>query len=58
MGHIPNIDAISGALFILRITYEYTQIQCDEGARNGIDIWYTRITTPALGKVIFVHRKL
>ena len=39
MGHIPNIDAISGALFKLRIQYEYTQTQCDEGARDGTDIW-------------------
>ena len=37
--HIPNIDAISGALFTLRIQYEYTQTQCDDGARDGIDIW-------------------
>ena len=30
--HIPNIDAISGALFTLRIQYpyEYTQTQCGE----------------------------
>ena len=27
--HIPNIDAISGALFTLRIQYEYTQTQYD-----------------------------
>ena len=26
--HIPNIDAISGALFTLRIHYEHTQTQC------------------------------
>ena len=36
MGHIPNIDAISGALFTLRIHYEYIQAQCDEGARDGL----------------------
>ena len=41
--HIPNIDAISGALFILRIQYEYTQTQCDEGAKDGIDILYMGI---------------
>ena len=40
MGHIPNIDGISGDLFTLRIQYEYTQTQCDEGAKDGIDIWY------------------
>ena len=38
--HIPNNDAISGALLILRIQFEYTQTQCYEGARDGIDIWY------------------
>ena len=32
--HITNIDAISGALFTLRIQYEYTPTQCDEGARD------------------------
>ena len=42
--HIPNIDAISGALFTLRIQYEYTQTQCEEGARHDIDIWYMGIT--------------
>ena len=36
--HIANIDAISGVLFTLRIQYEYTQTQYDEGARDGIDI--------------------
>ena len=29
-----------GALLTLRIQYEYTQTQCDEDARDGIDIWY------------------
>ena len=38
--HIPNIDAISGALFTLTTQYEYSQTQCDEGARDGIDIWH------------------
>ena len=37
--YLPNIDAISGALFTLRIQFEYTQTQCDEGARDGINIW-------------------
>ena len=36
--HIPNIHAISGVLFTLRIQFEYTQTQCDEGARDSIDI--------------------
>ena len=29
-----------GPLFALRIQYENTETQCDEGARDGIDIWY------------------
>ena len=41
--HMSNIDAISGALFTLRIQYEYTQSQCDKGARDGIDIQYMGI---------------
>ena len=49
MGHIPNIDAFSGALFTLRIQYEYAQTQCDEGARDGIDIWYMKITSKLSG---------
>ena len=32
------------SFFILRTQYEYTQAQCDEGARDGIDIWYMGIT--------------
>ena len=40
---IPNIDAIYGALFTLRVQYEYTQIECGDGARDGIDIWYMGI---------------
>ena len=41
--HIPNIDAISGALYTLRSQYKYTQTHCDEGVRDGIDIWYMGI---------------
>ena len=41
--HIPNIDAISGSLFTLRIQYKRPQTQCDEGARDGIDVWYMGI---------------
>ena len=37
------IAAISGALFPLRIQYEFTQTQRNEGARDGIDIWYMGI---------------
>ena len=41
--HLPNIDAISGALFTLRIQYGFTLTQCDEGAKDGIDIWFMGI---------------
>ena len=37
---VPNISDLSGALFTLRIQYEHTQTQSDDGARDGIDIWY------------------
>ena len=40
---ILNIDAICGVPFTLRIQYEYTQTQWDEGARDGIDIWHMGI---------------
>ena len=40
---IPNIDALNSDTQALRIQYEYTQSQCDEGARDGIDIWYMGI---------------
>ena len=43
MGHIQNIDAISGALFTLRIQYEYTQTQCNEGAKDVNNILYMKI---------------
>ena len=39
--HILNIDALSGALFTLRT--QYNQTQYDEGARDGLDIWYLGI---------------
>ena len=42
---IPNIDAISGALFTLRIQYEYTQKQCVGVAIEGMDIWYMSLIT-------------
>ena len=35
---------ITCALSTLRIQYEYAQTQCDEGARDGVDIWYMGIT--------------
>ena len=37
---IYQIAMPSLALFTLRIQYESTQTQCDEGTRDGIDIWY------------------
>ena len=40
---IPNIVDLSDVLFKLRIQFEYTQTQCDEGAIDGIDIWYMGI---------------
>ena len=43
MGHIPNIDAISGALITLSLIILILNSQCEEGARDGIDIWYTGI---------------
>ena len=40
---IPNIDdAISGALITLSMLI--LNSQCEEGARDGIDIWYKGIT--------------
>ena len=36
--HIPNIDAISGALFTVRIQYEKLNVM-----RDGIDTWYMGI---------------
>ena len=33
-------DDIYGALFTLRIQYEYTQKQCVGVAIEGMDIWY------------------
>ena len=37
--HIPNIDAISGALITLSLSLLILNSQCEEGARDGIDIW-------------------
>ena len=36
--HIPNIDAISGALITLSLSI--LNSQCEKGARDSIDIWY------------------
>ena len=53
--HIPNIDAISGALFTLKIQYEYTQTRCDKGARDGIDIWYIGIRRISKKKIHYIE---
>ena len=37
--HIPNIDAISGAPITLSLSLLILNSQCEEGAREGIDIW-------------------
>ena len=37
----PNNVDISGALFILRIQYKFTQTQYEEGARDVNVIWVT-----------------
>ena len=39
-----NIVDITDALFILRIQFEYTQTQCDEGARDVKNIWVPVVT--------------
>ena len=41
--HIPNIDAISGALITLSLSILKLNSQCEEDARNGMDIWYMGI---------------
>ena len=38
--HIPNIDAISGALISLSLSILKLNFQCKEGARDGIVICY------------------
>ena len=53
--HIPNIDAISGALFTLRNQDESTQTRCDECARDDIDIWYLGITSCSYPKLKNAH---
>ena len=40
--HMPKIDAISGTLITLSLSI-LLNYQCEEGARDGIDIWYMRI---------------
>ena len=43
MCHMPNIDAISGALITLSLNILILDSQCEEGARDDIDIWYMGI---------------
>ena len=42
--HIPNIDAISGALITLSLSILILDSQCEEGAIDGIYIWYMEIS--------------
>ena len=42
--HLPNIDAISGALTTLSFSILILNSQYEEGARDGIDSWYMGIT--------------
>ena len=46
--NIPNIDAISGALITLSLTILILNSQCEEGARDGLDIWLKGITLDRL----------
>ena len=41
--HLPNIDAISGALVKMSSSILIPRSQCDEDARDSIDIWYVAI---------------
>ena len=41
--HIPNIDAISGALITLSLSILILNFQCEEGVKDDIDIWYMGI---------------
>ena len=41
--HLPNIDAISGALIKMSLSILILRSQCVEGARDSIDIWYVGI---------------
>ena len=40
-----NIVDNSGAFFKLKIQYEYTQTQCEEGARDDNNIWVPVVTS-------------
>ena len=50
----PNIDAISGALYTLRIQYEYTQTQFVEGARY-VTLFYLEILYRVVRLILFLH---
>ena len=41
--HVPNIDTISGAIITLSLSIFILNPLCEEGARDGIDIWYMGI---------------
>ena len=45
--HTPDIDAISDALITLSLSILILNSQCEEGARDGIDIWYIGIIPPS-----------
>ena len=63
--HIPNIDDISGAPITLNLSILKLNSQCEEGGRDGIDIWFMRISLiklflagskrPKCPKIIFVE---
>ena len=48
--HITNVVDISGALFTIKIQNEYTQTQCDEGAKDVNNIWYIGIKPAAISE--------
>ena len=44
-GSVLKNPEISGALYTLRIQYKYTQIQCEDGARDFRVLEYTPVTS-------------
>ena len=51
MGHITNIDPISSALITLSLSMLILKSQYEEGAKDGIDIWYMGIIIPLTQKL-------
>ena len=49
-----NIVDISGALFILRIQYGLTQIQCEEGTRDFNNIWVPVVSFFVSGNIFLI----